>query len=396
VKLLIRIYNLLKKLLRKMAKINDTSAYALATPPLSANSLLLGSLLAGGDTVNFLLSDVSDYVQGIIGIPTLADVCASGNSTGTAVGIADTLTLSKATGTGLSITANATVGGTLGVVGTTTLTGAIDANSTADIADTLTLSKPTGTGLAITSNAVISGTVEVTGSTTVTGLLKSNKPTGVGLQVDANATVGGELKVDGNATVTGLLKSDKPTGVGLQVDADADVHGLLWAKAPTGTGLKVTADAGISGGLDVTGALDANSTADIADTLTLSKATGTGLDVVADASIGGTLTMGIGDGVVTNQITAPTGANIAFYMGGVQRGAFIAPLGGFGLSYGLTVSAGLTTLQDTLFQGGLYTTPDTPASASASGTAGQISVDANYIYVCTATNTWKRVAIATW
>lgn len=38
----------------------------------------------------------------------------------------------------------------------------------------------------------------------------------------------------------------------------------------------------------------------------------------------------------------------------------------------------------------------TPASASATGTAGQISWDANYIYVCTATNTWKRVAIATW
>lgn len=38
----------------------------------------------------------------------------------------------------------------------------------------------------------------------------------------------------------------------------------------------------------------------------------------------------------------------------------------------------------------------TPASATASGTTGQIVWDANYIYVCTATNTWKRVAIATW
>lgn len=37
-----------------------------------------------------------------------------------------------------------------------------------------------------------------------------------------------------------------------------------------------------------------------------------------------------------------------------------------------------------------------PANASATGTAGQIAFDTNYIYVCTATNTWKRVAIATW
>ena len=41
-------------------------------------------------------------------------------------------------------------------------------------------------------------------------------------------------------------------------------------------------------------------------------------------------------------------------------------------------------------------TAKTPASASATGTTGEICWDANYIYVCTATNTWKRTAIATW
>ena len=38
----------------------------------------------------------------------------------------------------------------------------------------------------------------------------------------------------------------------------------------------------------------------------------------------------------------------------------------------------------------------TPASATATGTTGEIQWDANYIYVCIATNTWKRVAISTW
>ena len=37
-----------------------------------------------------------------------------------------------------------------------------------------------------------------------------------------------------------------------------------------------------------------------------------------------------------------------------------------------------------------------PANASATGTLGEIRIDADYIYVCTATNTWKRTAIATW
>jgi hypothetical protein len=37
-----------------------------------------------------------------------------------------------------------------------------------------------------------------------------------------------------------------------------------------------------------------------------------------------------------------------------------------------------------------------PASSSAAGTVGEIRVDASYIYICTATNTWKRSAITTW
>jgi hypothetical protein len=46
--------------------------------------------------------------------------------------------------------------------------------------------------------------------------------------------------------------------------------------------------------------------------------------------------------------------------------------------------------------GDLQLTTKTPASATATGTAGTICWDADYIYVCTATNTWKRTAISTW
>ena len=40
-------------------------------------------------------------------------------------------------------------------------------------------------------------------------------------------------------------------------------------------------------------------------------------------------------------------------------------------------------------------TSQTPASSSASGAAGEIAWDSNYIYVCVATNSWKRVALST-
>jgi hypothetical protein len=38
----------------------------------------------------------------------------------------------------------------------------------------------------------------------------------------------------------------------------------------------------------------------------------------------------------------------------------------------------------------------TPASAAAAGNQGDICWDADYIYICTATDTWKRAALATW
>lgn len=37
-----------------------------------------------------------------------------------------------------------------------------------------------------------------------------------------------------------------------------------------------------------------------------------------------------------------------------------------------------------------------PASAGDTGTAGEIRVVSGFIYCCVATDTWQRVAIATW
>ena len=127
---------------------------------------------------------------------------------------------------------NTTAGG-VGVTGATTLTGALDANSTADIADALTLSKATGTGLNVTANA-----------------------TGGGVGVTSNATAGGvrcreTLRVGG----VGVMKH-------------------------YGQGV------GVTGATTTTGAADANSGADIADTLTLSKADGMfGLSVTSNATV---------------------------------------------------------------------------------------------------------------
>jgi len=41
-------------------------------------------------------------------------------------------------------------------------------------------------------------------------------------------------------------------------------------------------------------------------------------------------------------------------------------------------------------------TSKTPASSTDTGQAGQIAWDSNYLYICVATNTWKRVALVNW
>jgi hypothetical protein len=35
-----------------------------------------------------------------------------------------------------------------------------------------------------------------------------------------------------------------------------------------------------------------------------------------------------------------------------------------------------------------------PATATSNGTAGQVAADASFLYVCIATNVWRRVAVA--
>jgi glycerol kinase len=64
-----------------------------------------------------------------------------------------------------------------------------------------------------------------------------------------------------------------------------------------------------------------------------------------------------------------------------------------------TTTAFIVGADGDLWMGGetlTVATSKTPSSASDTGTTGMIAWDSSYIYVCTATNTWKRAAISTW
>lgn len=62
---------------------------------------------------------------------------------------------------------------------------------------------------------------------------------------------------------------------------------------------------------------------------------------------------------------------------------------------GLTGSGPTGPTGPTGATGAAFASASAPTTATAAGTAGAIAYDSGFIYVCTATNTWKRVAIAT-
>ncbi len=89
-----------------------------------------------------------------------------------------------------------------------------------------------------------------------------------------------------------------------------------------------------------------------------------------------------------------TSPNTPIVLTGTER-VEVAVLPAAGAAFGAPGS--VATTQDIANLAiGRVTGPTTPASAAAAGVAGTILWDASYIYVCVATDTWKRVAIATW
>jgi hypothetical protein len=70
--------------------------------------------------------------------------------------------------------------------------------------------------------------------------------------------------------------------------------------------------------------------------------------------------------------------------------------GNLGVQGDLAVSANVSVAGTATVSDLRIDTPTVPASAAAAGDAGDIAWANGFIYVCVATNTWQRAAIATW
>ena len=133
--------------------------------------------------------------------------------------------------------------------------------------------------------------------------------------------------------------------------------------------------------LTVTGT--SNATATVEDIQVITNATGTNASLTNYVNTGGTVRVGV------DRSTGGFSGSAYAYFVSVASGRNIQNVVN-GTAVTSVSSTGLAVTGD------ISVSTKTPASAAAAGVAGTITWDANYLYVCTATNTWKRVAIATW
>ncbi len=212
--------------------------------------------------------------------------------------------------------------------------------------------------------------------------------TGVGTQVGWVLTTGSYNTATGSQALFGLTTGGNNTadggsaGYGLTTGSNNFFGGYQAGYAPAGA----TANATTTGSGNVylgwrSGGGPANSNA---------------VAIGGGAVVSGTNSAGVGANVsLTADHTTGLGAGVVVaHSGGVGIGRDNA--GGAASTTAINEIALGTALHTTRIAGKLRVAPRTGLATTSAGSPGEITVDDGYIYVCTATNTWKRAALATW
>ncbi len=163
----------------------------------------------------------------------------------------------------------------------------------------------------------------------------------------------------------------------------------------------------------LTGNLLIGSTSDNGNKLQVTGTSTMSNTLTISSSVTSTVLLNLGPTVGTNgiqfqQAGVANRVQMRAYNAGVESlrldpnsTSFIGAAGGGNLLVGSSTDDAVNKLQVTgsviasqYRLSALSTNP--PATATSSGTLGEIRIDANFIYICVATNTWKRSAISSW
>ena len=256
----------------------------------------------------------------------------------------------------------------------------------------------------INSNTVISGSADIDGTTTVSGQLRIDSaagsfwsPAGTDSGNADNFVIGPNVLApnENGMTIIGTITNKANIFFGDSVDStlgrvvyDNSVNSLaLWS----------------NGALALT--LDSSQNATLA-TGNLTVTAGNITATAGNITCGGDITVGAGDDATQIYIngTAGTNSDVEFQAAGTpswrlrdsNAGKFQILSGTSVSTLEITDTTGHITIPTgnlTVTTGDLIiTTTGSPLSGD-SGTTGTIAWDANYLYVCTASGAWKRVAL---
>ncbi len=358
------------------------------------NAMITNGINNGTDGITNAGAISGVTTLGTSGLATLNSASVTNNATvGGTLGVTGNTTLSTVSTSGLatlnsaSVTNNATVGGTFGVTGNTSL-------STVSTSGLATLNSAS-----VTNNATVGGTLGVTGNTTLSTVSTSGLATLNSASVTNNATVGGTLGVTGNTTLSTVSTSGLATLNSASVTNNATVGGTLGVTGNTTlstvstSGLatlnsaSITNNATVGGTLGVTGATTLNGATAVNNTFSVdtngAAAGGTRLTVDATAATV-TSTNGNTSSTVNNNghiLTHFDGVNTnSVEIGATQTGS----IGANTFDYGTTVNGGMLVEGDLGVNGSIYAL--NPAANSG------INVGNNGLDINGATNTTSLIA----
>lgn len=239
--------------------------------------------------------------------------------------------------------------------------------------DGASLSIGDGIDVVFTSNSTIDQSLAVASSPTFAGLTLGART----LTLGGNFTTSAAFTTTGTSGITLAAPS---TGSPIIYTLPSVAASLAPLASPTFTG-QIIAPAG-SVGTPSVGSVAATNTGiyfpfgtQVAATIAGVQTFVTGVSYAQVPSNAGTFILGATGDVAISRISANVLGIATSFAGG---------------------AGGSLNLTNLTASGNVIIAQQTPASASATGTANTITFDASFIYICTATNTWKRVAIATW
>ncbi|AHB80721.1 hypothetical protein S-MbCM25_086 [Synechococcus phage S-MbCM25] len=271
---------------------------------------------------------------------------------------------------------------------TATATTVVARDSSGDFAaNIITVASGVGAAAGIQGNATTADALRTARTITVDGVVDGS----VSFNGSADVTISTTYN---DADITALAAM---AGTGLVARTAANTYAQRSVTATASSGITVTNADGVSGNITIN---VASASSNSANNLVIRDASGdfAANEITADliggvtGDVVGNVTGNLqGSASQVDTVTASS-ANAAYHLTMVDQHNTVANNETINTDQSLTYNPSTNRLKTKLE----LQTDAAPASATATGTVGEIRYDANYIYICVATDTWKRSTLDTW